>query len=196
MRKAICTRKPTGICRRTAKAAGAKSARRSASVVPRPLFRARCRARKSMPPPVRNTPAARQPAPPPAVLLRRARRSAPVIPYPLFRARYSAPVAARGKACRRLYATRPPPGNLPRPLPCFYDAPAGPRPHAAAQQEGPSAETNGPSPFTFHSSDFPPETSGKARRRCKAPPRWHLFYAARERIFQKVFRLRTATYAF
>lgn len=79
MRKAICTRKPTGISRRTAKAAGAKSARRSApvipyplfrarrsaSVVPRPLFHTRCRARKSMPPPVRNTPAARQPAPAP-----------------------------------------------------------------------------------------------------------------------------------
>ena len=63
MRKAICTRKPTGISRHTAKAAGAKSARRSVSVIPRPLFRVRC----------------------------------------------SASVAARGKACRRLYATRPAP---------------------------------------------------------------------------------------
>ncbi len=77
MRKAICTRKPTGICRRTAKAAGAKSARRSVSVVPRPLFRARC----------------------------------------------SVPVAAREKACRRLYATRPPPGNLPAPCRAFTTRP-------------------------------------------------------------------------
>lgn len=73
MRKAICTRKPTGICRRTAKAAGAKSARRSASVVPRPLFRVRYsvsvvprplpRAEKPAAP-VRNTP--RHPATCPA----------------------------------------------------------------------------------------------------------------------------------
>lgn len=37
--------------------------------------------------------------------------------------------------------------------------------------------------------------SGKARRRCNAPPRFSGLNAARKRIFQKVFRLRTATYA-
>ena len=49
------------------------------------------------------------------------------------------------------------------------------------------------SSYRFPSSNV--GCSGKARRRYNAPPRFSGLNAARKRIFQKVFRLRTATYA-